>query len=184
MAPQSVDAHALDLSRSELRALLLRAARGAGLPLGHAEDWSRAVSMFGDEAALTALADALEAGWPGPCDPTSAESAKALSALPPAVDALGAGAGRVVMRGVDYPALLAPYLDMERLGRGIHAVATVDGPDTHLTLGAPQPAVSRPQRMLMPQQLYDRLNTLAHRTYVPATAASRAGAGAGANDTD
>ncbi|MCR9127812.1 MAG: DUF3726 domain-containing protein [Rhodobacteraceae bacterium] len=142
-------------SRAEITATVGKAARGAGLSLGIAEELCAAADHLNGEE-IAKLADVLAR----PDD---------INALCETLDRVQAGeAAALVPPG---PAWLLRAL---ALARGIDPDAL-----------APQPEQARPAGTDVAEAGWDRLEALAARTYVPATAASRAaGAGAGLSDND
>ena len=174
-------------ARAEIQALLLRAARGAGVPLSHAEDLAIAIADFGTNATLEAAANALAEGW---CDVDFSENdgtiifanARALVCLPVALDALSGGARRVELQSLDEPTLIEPYLAAARAR--VSVAATAQG--EIWVLDHAEQALRKPlmDRFDPSQKVLETLGELAARTYVPASGASRDGAGAGAIDND
>ncbi|MEM1236738.1 MAG: hypothetical protein AAGI10_07195 [Pseudomonadota bacterium] len=175
-------------ARAEIQALLLRAGRGAGLPLSHAEDLSIAVAEHGDNAALEAAATALADGWtPARFEQKDElgiafKDARALSALPVAIDALAARVPKVELRDLDAPELVAPFLAAASARVGVDARHS--DKTWVLTGGNPSAQSPKRDRFNPPQSVIDTLSELAARTYVPASSASRDGAGAGTIDND
>ncbi|MEM1373946.1 MAG: hypothetical protein AAGF78_06150 [Pseudomonadota bacterium] len=171
-------AEPLNWSRAELSALLLKAGRGAGFPLAHAEDMARAVGRYGDGRAMEAVLRALGTPWTALAMKVTErrliiESACAVQALPHVVDALTSGCEEALLRGLDEPCLLAAYLhgtDFAGHPMGEHW-RVAQGPAT-LAVPAPQP--------ITPEQIAE-LEIFAARTYVPASLTSREGAGQGAD---
>lgn len=176
-------------SLNEISGMALKAARGAGVPLGHCEDIAVAVAYLAatDPVRLTCLLDALQ----GPHAPARADwadnalqidAACAAMAGPVAVDALRAGCEKVVLCDLDAPRLVLALFAAQRL-----CVDHVfNGDDLILRMGAgPLVAIPAAQAVTVPSTLWTALSDLAAQTYVPATAASRlAGAGAGLTDND
>ena len=180
------------MSRAELQALLLKAGIGAGLPLGHAEDFSGLADLLASDPQLFAMAIA---ALDGPHHPAHVEGteehvvitqARVLMAGPVVIDALRAGAARVVLHRIDWPLLLWPMLYRAQqvyevrfgLVSGAKGSVTVEMAKRQAldAFGEAQP---------VPVQIMEMLKQLAARTYVPASAASRsAGAGAGLSDND
>ena len=171
-------------SRSEVQALVLRAARGAGLPPGHAEDVAQAAvaALSRDPACAGAIAAALPA--PAPAAFTVDGDRLHLAVTPvvwagPMIrDALDAGAARIAAAGVDCPALLAAMLPDARL--------TWTGADAIVQSAADPatPPVPRGQIDVDPTA-WAAFEEMAARTIVPETDLSRiAGAGAGVLDVD
>ena len=180
------------MSLAELQALLLKAGRGAGLPLGHAEDLSALAGLLASDPQLLAMA---VAALDGPHHPAHVEGtedhvvldrARVLMAGPVAIDALLAGADRVIMHRMDWPLLLWPMLARAqevygvrfRLLSGAKGSVTIEMAERQMLdpFGPVQP---------VPAQVFEALTGWAARTYVPASESSRvAGAGAGLTDND
>ncbi|MEL6688746.1 MAG: hypothetical protein AAFP28_00385 [Pseudomonadota bacterium] len=167
----------LSFSRAELTALLFKAGRGAGLPLAHAEDLGRAVGRYGDEAAFDAALRSLAAPWSAidlQMDGTqiTIKNARAIQALGHVPEALEAGAEQVTLCSLDEPALIACFL------QGFDVAAQQDGAHWHFRKGQAAPLVTaKPPRA----DQIESLEAYAARTYVPASATSRSGAGQGAD---
>jgi hypothetical protein len=175
-----VDAGAVILSVNEVEAMVLRAARGAGVPLGHAEDLARAAARVA-VVAPGALGE-LDLVLRGPFAPAGDVARVALEG-PVLIDrVLVAGAALRVT--VDGPALLAA------MAAEAGVVATVDGAVVALQPGALAggvPAGLAPGPVAVDPGVWGRLGALAARTYVPESEASRrhgAGTGAGTPDND
>ena len=131
------------VSLAEIDAMGRKAARGAGLPWGLAEEAGRAARHL---AAW---------GLPGPEALAALVAAAALPAGPAAGDWAWAGSGRL------------GGLAIRRVAGSAHAPRHAD-------------AGARPVALAT----WRALDRYAHRTYAPATEASRAGAGAGLTDSD
>lgn len=176
------------LSLGEVEALCKKAARGAGLPWGLAEEAgfaARWLSAHGFDGAGLLLAD-LEAGG------------QTLSLAVALADAPEAGP----IPDAAVPLLLAPFAALAArrqpctltLPSGCYSFAT-DGAVSHVSKGGAlslifglavggQP-LPRNTRAAVNEAILQRLTELASRTYAPATEASRlAGAGAGISDND
>lgn len=103
-------------SVAELQALLLKAGRGAGLPLGHAQDLSGLAALLMSDPQLLAMAAAALGGehFTPMVEGTDAhvviERAEVLMAGPIIVDLLVSGAARVVLHDLDWPLLIWPFL--------------------------------------------------------------------------
>ncbi len=151
--------------------LVLKAARGGGMPLGHAEDLCKAAAFLDLEAMTTC--------------PCSGQFVAALD-LPLALDRLLAGLGPQTVQ-VE-PTLVAAYcaVVMAEQGRSIDWRMDADQGRVVLSLSNDAGAAPRPLgRRLIPDTLRDHLEQLAAQILVPETAASRAaGAGAGLTDND
>lgn len=180
-------AGSLSVSRAEVRALLLRAARGAGFPLGHCEDIARAFAEFGTDE-FDHLAASLERGWAATQIDNEEiyvfREARALVVLPMACDILEAGVARVRLVDLDCPDLVGPMLASDGWCRRKTVFAETEGEDIILTHDTATPKPPRRERLVMSNFAYQQLSALAARTYVPTTEASRSGAGAGAIDND
>ena len=169
--------------------MVLKAARGAGLPLGHCEDIAAAAVYLAatDPARLTCL----DAALAGPFDAVAATvkdnemrcaSARAAMAGPAAIDAVRAGVAQVRLCDLDAPRLVLALF-------GAHRVAVdhaYDGADLIVTPARRDaPAAPLVGHVTVPSIVWENLRNLADETYVPASDASRiAGAGAGLNDND
>lgn len=144
--------------------MALKAARGAQVPLGLAEDFARAVACIALKSPedLTDAVAALETDEP--------QSAALV------VDALRCGTPDVTWTG---SALIRGYLEQAGLedGRGY----TWTGSSVQIEATGPCAALGP---VAVPPDVWSQLEAWAHRTYVPATEASRQGAGAGAIDND
>ncbi|MEM6896531.1 MAG: hypothetical protein AAF576_04080 [Pseudomonadota bacterium] len=174
---------AVSLTRAELFAVLLRAARGAGVPLGHAEDLAHAVSDHGDANAITAASRALNQGWAPPLfeqyEGLIFANARAIAALPIALDALQSGLPWVKLLDLDEAALAPAYLD--------HAAASQAGEfvmEDDMIVPGPRVSKRPKDRPEVSAACWGTLTQHAARTYVPATDTSRQGAGAGSIDND
>lgn len=156
----------MDASVSELRAAILQAARGAGIPLAQAEDAAR---ILAPKPAL--FLDLLnEPDTPFAVSGDQARGGRTLWNSPSVAD-LSAGYGQA--KWLFAPGGAAGYL----LDLGF----CVDQSDTGFIIrpgGTPLPC---PQRVHLPPAVHDRLKDAAAKIYVPATDASRDGAGAGAD---
>lgn len=154
------------LSRNELCALALKAARGAGVPLGHAEDFSAAVGFMQTFDGLVGVLD----------EPLETS---AVMTMPLALDALIAGADEIAANIQD-TALVEGYIGLAK--RDYRLDLSFDG--AVLRKGGTAPSLAKGP-VAVPQATFDYLNRFAAKTYVPATEASRlAGAGAGLTDND
>ena len=168
-------------SRAETLALIQRAARGAGLPPGHAEDVARAAvtALAADPSCATGIAAALTApAGPVACQDDGSTlhipTTRVVWAGPMIRDALDAGALRIVAGQVDCPALLAamlPGATVEDAGSGILVRPA----------GTPAPVTRGPVDIA--PAVWAAFEALAARTLVPDTDLSRR-AGAGASDAD
>lgn len=180
----------LDVSLAEVEALCRKAARGRGYPWGLAEEAGRAARELAADgregpAALLALLDASggDVGEHSPVPGTDGWVAAGGGwACPIATaTALSDRAHRldvpVTVARVLVPLLMAPSLRRASLGFDGGCPA-LDGVPHDVRIGrvtGADPGAGRPAVTLATWRALERW---AHRTYVPASAASRAGAGA------
>ncbi|SMX33838.1 hypothetical protein OCA8868_01031 [Octadecabacter ascidiaceicola] len=160
---------AQEKSANEIEGLVLKAARGGGLPLGLAEDLAMATAYLDLDKLSTC-----------PCS-----SGNAGLEIPQALDAIAAGTGPKTVEA-DLALIEAYVANAE-----VHSCKTLvweatsngaifhrfedDTPDEHTPLG----------RRTVSQELLTHLHDLAVKTHVPETESSRAGgAGAGLTDND
>lgn len=190
----------IDMAHSELRSLVTKAARGAGLPWGHAEeagwaaDWLARRALPAGEWAARWLAASLE-GRPGPIEIGTALSDRlADTALPLSVECLP--------DGLPAPGYLLPFLHRIAERRGSISIMDALGPavcvdpDGTVAFGPSWSDTPRnwcvtdcthpadPSRVLVTPSLIDCLETLALRTTVPPSEASRRNAGSATTDND
>lgn len=187
----------LDMAHSEIRSLVTKAARGAGLPWGLAEeagwaaDWlSRRALPAADWAVL--WLDASVTGRPGPV-----EFGVGLA------DRLPADSTTAVPDGLPGPGYLLPFLHLLALRHGPIGITAPVGPVVHVDpagrvsfglgwsdqsrLWVISPAPPPPEsaaRARVTASVIDCLEGLALRTTVPPSAASRRDAGAASPDND
>ncbi len=160
----------MELTANEIEMLVLKAARGGGVALGHSEDLS-AAAAFLDMDALAVC----------PCSGVT----PAAMAVPVALDLVAAGAGAQTVQAE--PAVIAAYVAcvQARSGRTLVWSSTPTGavferfkdraPDVAMPFG----------RRTIPVTLVRHLTEMAAKLLVPETDASRkTGAGAGLNDND
>lgn len=175
----------MKLSANEIKALAIKAARGAGLPLGHAEDMGNAAVWLAYRGALDALCTALE-GTHLVQLPVRGEikAARLAMAGPTVMDLVQAGGGPLRLSQVDAPAVMHALAGVSHSGVKV----AQDGFDltVHCDLATDSSEdVDFSGAVDVPDPLLDRLNSFAAQTYVPASEASRAaGAGAGLSDND
>jgi hypothetical protein len=156
-------------SLNEISGLVGKAARGAGLPLGIAEDLAGAVPSCCDGAKVVAALQALGRHLAAPA---------VLTALIAALDRVEALGETVVWTGD-----LDPLLTALIRHRGT-ICWTGQGDGTALSRDVPAP-VARPVPQDIPADLWTNLEAMGARTYVPASDASRiAGAGTRLSDND
>lgn len=170
-------------SLSEVGALVQKAARGAGIPLGQAEDLGQvAVYLAGTGGDVTLITQALEepigavdvhwhAEW------LEVRAGPAALIAPIVRDAFQMGFDYVVLIEPLQSDLIIAYLAQS----GMNATQTADA--------IKRGAVAAPQKPVGPVEIPDTDWTLweklAAKTYVPESTASRvAGAGAGLTDND
>jgi hypothetical protein len=169
-------------SVNELRALVLKAARGAGVPLGCGEDLAQgAVTLASsDPSHLTELTVALAA-------PFEAPGERVALAGPSAIDRVIAYGEVLRLESLDAPALLVAMVEDANSARDARILAARDGDVVTLTPSeeVPTPLTRRSGPLEVDPDLWRHLESLAAKTYVPASEASRvAGAGAGLTDND
>lgn len=215
------------LSRNEIAALGAKAARGAGMEWGLAEEagfaagWLSANGVDGAGALLDHLEAARGTGWAQICPVVARGAWRAAGTDPLCPVALGATLcdfaglpggltdGEGILAGpVSRPVLLLPFLaDIARKATRPVAIAWPGGrvivgeggevagpvadlaglPEAALELAfAPAPSgwPARAGQTPTHRSTMAALTTLAMKTTVPASAASRDGAGAGATDND
>ena len=192
----------MSYSLNEYEALCKKAARGSGMHWGQSEEVGKAARFLGayglDDGRLVLRAietfGPQNALWLGPalCD----EGCDFEEPL--------------IMKGIEAQALMLPFLHMMVLDRNVslcitwdHFDASVSSAGIHCILrdglyedgpldisiskisGKKNDVLCAQSRVNIPQGVLDRLNSLAHKTYAPATEESRlAGAGAGLSDND
>ncbi|MEM9736518.1 MAG: DUF3726 domain-containing protein [Pseudomonadota bacterium] len=183
--------HATALSLGEAGALAVKAMRGAGASWGLAEEAGWAVRWLGarNEPGLETLAQLLET-WPGEeIRGNPEEGFRARGPLCPVragcvlADIAPITATPLRFREVAWPVLMVPFANL--VGWGLSpAPDGLELADIEAKPGAftfHQPVGDRVE---ISDAALERLQALAHRTYVPATDASRRGAGAGTRDND
>ena len=192
----------MSYSLNEYESLCKKAARGSGMHWGQSEEVGKAARFLGtyglDDGRLVLRAietfGPQNALWLGPalCD----EGCDFEEPL--------------IMKGIEAQALMLPFLHMMVLDRNVSLCITWDRFDAivssggiYCTLrdglyedgpldisiskisGSKNDVLCAQSRVDIPQDILDRLNSLAHKTYAPATEESRlAGAGAGLSDND
>ncbi len=172
-------------ARNEIEGMALKAARGAGVPLGHAEDFARAIGTLAMTApgeiskltnVLSGLFDVASSD-----DPLTLDG-PILMCAPLAIDALRAGECTVTLRRTEPEALLNAYLRNAMQDYDLY-VKHSGGVLTALPAGDPAPLPTAP--INIPDHIWQEWEALAAKTYVPETEESRlAGAGAGLTDND
>lgn len=164
-------------SRAELKAHVLRAGRGAGLPLAQAEDVALVAADLVAAGGATELPGALQ----GPFGRIDFARARVALAGPAAIDLAGAGA-TVPIADADAPQLLVALVRQARRA-GLAVALTAHGNGWRLAPCA-DPVVEAAPGMgpvEVSDEVWEALDVLARRTYVPATDASRQGAGQGSD---
>lgn len=160
----------VEKSANEVETLVLKAARGGGLPIGLAEDLA-AAARYLDLDALTVC----------PCHGTNPPAAH----IPSALDHVVAGADAITVSGDR--ALIAAYVAALKAQTG-HAVTLEDGENGVTIRRAADPQGPPPHplgRRMLGQDLAAHLDDMASKTLVPETESSRlGGAGAGLTDND
>ncbi|NBE09071.1 DUF3726 domain-containing protein [Paragemmobacter ruber] len=191
----------LDMAHSEIRTLVTKAARGAGLPWGLAEEAGWAADWLSRRALPAAdwAAAWLAACCEGRGDPVTFGAALADS-LP---SGIAAGSTVAIPDGLAGPGYLLPFL--HRVAGTFGSVGITDpsgivvsveasghvmfGPawrDTSRSweIGPARPLRQWADRAIAAASVIDCLDGLALRTTVPPSAASRNNAGAGTSDND
>jgi hypothetical protein len=202
----------LQLSLNEIQVECRKATRGAGMSWGSAEETGQAVAWLAERGinAVPALLDCLErnAGQALPDDPVRLGMAIADQARH-----LAAG-GALSFARIHQPVLILPFLAMAaRLTGKTMILSHADGAWSATPAGiasavlaeavqrtsieavtctsadnsssAADQLLQQVYRLAMEETLWQRLQALAHHTYVPATEQSRLlGAGAGVADND
>ena len=176
-------------SHNEIVAMALKAARGAGVPFGLAEDFARAVGVLALSAPqdLACVGTALGSSF-ADLSISGGEAlviapAPVIMAAPMAIDALRSGTVKVVLQDVDALPLLRSYLSVVQEDFDLTLTLGADGET--ITAGGDAWPLYAPQPVEVDADVWAAWNMLAARTYVPATEASRlAGAGAGLTDND
>lgn len=170
-------------SHNELASLIKKAAMGKGVPEGLAKETAFAALCLTDQKAETALAGLTsEHGWSvvknGPMffdrafmDLSSGQTDQIDETLD----------------HVDCPDLLKGMAHAAAINYGLATNIVTNGNITtiQMRLGEPSLPPTHSGAIEVPFDVYQALNALAEKTYVPATAASRLkGAGAGLTDND
>lgn len=179
-------------SLNEVAALVLKAARGAGLPLGHAEDIAAAAPLLAAAAPqdldqlVVALAPPHDKVTLPEGDPILLLSPRVAMAGPLILDRLMVEGGSACLRTPDAPALMIA-LARAAVPAG-HIAMRAEGTDLHLTAAPDQPPSEPPAPtgpVPIPTHIRTSLERLAALTLVPESETSRrSGAGAGLSDND
>ena len=178
-------------SRAEAYALVVKAARGAGLPLGHCEDLARAMTI-----APAPVWDVLPDALSGEFSATLAneldgrlvyDTSRIAMDGPAAIDA-ALGGQEVYLGCLDVPLILVMlcHVAEEATEQGFEYIFDEDGGVLlRMSGGKPDGAQMPLTRPDIPENVLGFLNILAAKTYVPESEASRvSGAGAGLTDND
>mgnify|MGYP003671875603 FL=1 len=167
-------------SLNEVQGMVLKAARGAGVPLGHCEDISAAmpdyIALGGDMSALVAALQRPHEPW--------TDSGGTVMAGPTAIDLARAGQGAQRINRADLPLLLLALVSRaNRFGAGL--ICDVQG-DCVVIAAGQGASVDLPAGPVdIDGGAWAGLAALAALTLVPETETSRAaGAGAGLTDND
>ncbi len=175
-------------SINEISGMVLKAGRGAGLPLGHCEDLALAAGYMAktDPLSLDILPRALKAPFAAPrvdfqADITIVNGEQAVMVAPIVVDVLRAGHSVVSLADIDHPQIIFALCAACQIG----VMHEFSGTKLTLSRSGEAAAPPSPSPATIAQSVWDALDALAQNTYVPATEASRlAGAGAGLTDND
>ena len=164
-------AHLCRVKRSlnEVGGMIHKAARGAGIPIGLADELAAAgVRLIGTGGAAAEVTQAL-----------TDETGVAFTG-PAAIDAALCDRAEQRLSDVETPALLVAMV----AARQVDVTAEVQGSDVVLKPGATQ-AEKPTGPVVIPDADWAKWDALAAKTYVPATEESRlSGAGAGLTDND
>lgn len=187
------------LTQSEVEALAYKATKGAGLPWGIAEEAAFMASWFHAKGIdiLTPLATHLDQikgrTWADLVDPSGAISALCFG--PSLGDMLGSQDSYHLGQTRD-PLFLIPFIDACATDQARGFQVTVDDNEMDLnscirdcfsvkiTLSDAVQSWTNQAPPTYPVTTRDHLDQLAFATYVPATEASRAGAGSSQSDND
>ena len=157
-----------DFSANEIEGLVLKAARGGGLPTGLGEDLAAAAAFLNLDRLETC-----------PC------SSGAVASIPSALDLVIAGQGPQTV--VADPFVIEAYIAVieAQIGQTVIWVRTPDGGVFERLDPAVLPDPTPLGRRDIPEPLLIHLKEMGAKMLVPETDASRlAGAGAGLNDND
>jgi hypothetical protein len=171
------------LALNEIGGLAQKAARGAGIPLGQAEDLGRIAiylaATSGNVSAITRAlqepAVAVDFSWTNKVVTVNAGPAALIGAI--IRDAFAMGYDTAVLADLDHAALVGAFLAESGVA------LKWDGPMLTRSDTTVLEAVCKP--VAIPAADWDVWGTYAAKTYVPETDASRlSGAGAGLTDND
>lgn len=174
----------MNLSRNEVEATLLKAARGQKMPLGHTDLFAKAaVRALGEDPSH---ADQVTVALRGPHLHADFENARVAMAGPAALDALICGEAEIALSHVDAPAVLSAMVfnynenmdlkvDIKLISAGASLLFVNELPTQTCTKGP----------LIIPSHHWQLWLSWAAETYVPETDVSRlGGAGAGLTDND
>ncbi len=172
----------MSFSANELASLAHKAAVGAGFPPSQAETFGRAATLYlGDGHGAEALVGVLDDAADSPVlrlPLLMDDILRAIALLGPEVT-LSLHPG-----DVDLASSYARLLPLQITSLDVD-IPEEGQPRMHLVTDPARPTQHPlPPRITAPEPLVSTWQDLAARTYVPATAASRAGAGAGNIDND
>lgn len=171
------------LALNEIGAMVLKAARGAGIPLGQAEDLARvAIYLAGTHSKVGAITQALQetqtqarVDWDH--DRLVVHAGPAALIAPIVRDAFAMGYDTAQIADLSHAGLVGAFLAENGVS------LRWDGAVLRRSDTTVMPATCAP--VTIPQEDWTIWGDLAARTYVPETEASRlAGAGAGLTDND
>lgn len=179
-------------SLSEVFALLLKAGIGSGLPLGHTQALAAAAGWFASspDLMISVVGAVMREHTPlvshEDGDTLVIEECGAAMVAPAVVDALMDNTKTVRLNRVDFPDVLMALLDKAQRDYDVYfAVETTASGAMNVSLAKTGKRRETGELELVPQAAIDALSSMAAKTFVPATAASREkGAGAGLNDND
>lgn len=201
----------MNLSLGELESLALKAAKGAGLPWGVAAEAGKAcrwLAAHGFDGPDLLLGELTQAQWHTPeLSGTTFTAQSALTLGPTLCDHahILQETGHFILPEIIAPLPLLPFV--AQLSHSLNAPVCLITPNAAFTLHDAQifPAETSPQstltlctpptnapqttrkatRVTLSSETHQTLTAFAHKTYAPATEASRlAGAGAGLSDND
>jgi hypothetical protein len=171
------------LALSEIAGMAQKAARGAGFPVGQAEDLGRiAAYLAGTGASVVPVTKALQeqvsdidVRWTDGCVEVHAGPAALIG--PVIRDAFAMGCNKAVLADISHAPLVGAFLAENGVAQNWDGV-TVTVSDTTILAAKCKPVT-------IPQEDWNVWSECAAKTYVPETEASRlAGAGAGLTDND
>lgn len=173
------------LSANEISALVVKAARGAGVPLGCAEDLGAAAGLLAAWGALGEVCLALDRPLTK-LSPAAEMKDPCLAIMGPAmIDAVWCEGQPILVTDCENSRVMEALVQVaQTAGARVKCTQCDEGLRIEPCSEAPQVA-SKLGPFEVDAQTLDALNAWAAKTYVPATEASRlAGAGAGLTDND